>query len=253
MLARGNSETEIRKGSLDLLDKINAIGQGTTTTITNADYSEKPDDGWDLLQFMTGATSRVCTLSPSKQVAMRRRTYAKIDSGAGEVVLRCQGQDAIFYPGGSAATMYVGLQYQVVELVAVTGGYLLARGVVQPVALEPDVGGGMHVHRWDSAVAVPGSTAQQTLDLSGQIPSGCRSVGLYLTVNVATSINSTKWIQIEDASSNTYHRVHGNFVGANTFGWAVVPVFSRIAYWSVGSTILNSVAIVLTHYALGPV
>lgn len=133
-------EREVQKADLDLLTKINEIAGGNTLTLSSTGYREKVGDNYDLIAISTGATTQTVTLAVGKQVLGRQRTYAKTDSGAGEVKLSCTGTDVIYYAGGTATAMYVGLQYQSATLLAISGGYLLIGGVTQPVSGEPSFG-----------------------------------------------------------------------------------------------------------------
>lgn len=140
LLAQTGNPVDIQKADLDLLKKINEIAGGSILSLRQTGYNEKPNDSYDLIDVNCGANQQTVNLAPAQQVPLRSRTYGKNDSGAGELRLLCQGTDVIRYPGGTAMACYVGGQYQNVTLVAVSGGYVIAAGVVQPVPGEPSLG-----------------------------------------------------------------------------------------------------------------
>ena len=140
LLPKTNDPAEIQKGHLDLLKKINQLAGGGVLSLVQEDYREKVDDGYEMIDANCGANQHTVYLSPSQQVPGRARTYGKNDSGAGELRLLCQGNDVIKYPGGTATAVYVGLQNQNTTLIAVSGGFEIVAGVVQPVPTEPSLG-----------------------------------------------------------------------------------------------------------------
>ncbi len=172
-------EREIQKADLDLLQKINDVAGsgGTILSLKQTNYIERINDGYAMIDVECGASQRVVTLLPSSGIQLRSRTYAKNDSGAGELKLQCQGSDVIKYPGGTATAVYVGLQYQNTTLLAIPGGFLITDGVVQPVTGEPSQGTDHpHTYRFlnNSAVAIGTYTLQAIT--TGGCPAGIKKI-----------------------------------------------------------------------------
>jgi hypothetical protein len=183
-------EREVQKADLDLLAKINEIAGGSILSLNQKGYTEKPNDGYAMIDVTTGGTTQIITLARASQVATRVRTYAKNDNGAGELLLACQGQDVI-QSGGTATAVYVGLQNQSVTLLAVTGGYRIVAGVTQTVAGEPSIG------TWHDIASPSGSTiysgnpaAFTTITFTG-CPVGTKKIKCFLYGLRSTATTAT--------------------------------------------------------------
>ncbi len=92
------------------------------------------------------ATVDLTAVSTLANVGRSLRVF-KDDSDAGEVKLDAGASGLFYWPGGgSARYIYVGLQYQSVEIELISAGsFRVVGGVVQPMAGEPDIGGGTHI------------------------------------------------------------------------------------------------------------
>lgn len=123
-----------------------------TRPVVSANFTMRKDDRIGRFDVTTGAAERTGTMALGADCILdgcaRRVTFRKVDSGVGELKLTCAGADKFFYPGNAVgvASMYVGFAMQSAEFEACAGGWVLVRGVCQPVALEPDIGGGWHKH-----------------------------------------------------------------------------------------------------------
>jgi hypothetical protein len=176
-------EREIQKADLDLLSKINEVASlgSSVLALNQKDYTERANDGYGMIDVTCGSSQRTILLAQSSTVMLRSRTYGKNDSGAGELKLQCQGADVIKYAGGSATSVYVGLQYQNTTLLAIPGGYVITGGVTQPVASEPSLGT-LHLFPYNATTrivvnGVAGSAAWSgAVDCSPYVPVGTKAV-----------------------------------------------------------------------------
>jgi hypothetical protein len=154
---------------------------GGHPTTKSVDFTITSSEHYTDYFITTGAASKTATL-PDPATISGPITFWKYDSGAGEVVLSA-GAAYIMYPGGTAHTMYVGRQGQHVTLVPMSSYYMLLSGTIQPVALEPDVGGGWHtLSTTPSAGNILSLTAASSpawstcIAARTLVPAGCRLI-----------------------------------------------------------------------------
>jgi hypothetical protein len=162
ILPQTNDPKEIQKALLSLAQMIPDAGGGTVLSLNQKDYTETNTDQYGLIDVKCGTASRTIILRKAGSNLLRRRMYAKNDSGAGSIILSAQAGQKIYYPGASASQMYVGLQYQFVELEETASGYYITGGVVQPVAGEPSLGTPHHNSDANKSSALLVSTAVNT-------------------------------------------------------------------------------------------
>jgi hypothetical protein len=202
ILPQTNDPKETQRALLDLASKIPSSSGGNIYALNQANYTETNNDAYDMIDVNCGASSRTITLRKAGTTLLRRRMYAKNDSGAGEILLVAQAGQKIYYPGGSASQMYVGLQYQFVTLEETASGYYITGGVVQPVPGEPSQGT-PHYHYALIVSAVPINNSVQVLPLAGIVPAGAKiAEGRWYiggNVNNALYIYDTAGVNITDA------------------------------------------------------
>ena len=118
----------------------------------------------------------------------------------------------------------------------------------QPVAGEPSLGT-PHFHRWNSGIAVPAGTGQQTLSLVGQVPTGTKAVFCYMGV-MSAGVSSAKWIQVEDAAGNrTAWSGRNQVANAMISGSGFAPVDGNLnMFWRVGDVALTGIELVIVPY-----
>jgi hypothetical protein len=194
ILPQTNDPKETQRALLDLASKIPSSSGGNIYALNQANYTETNNDAYDMIDVNCGASSRTITLRKAGTTLLRRRMYAKNDSGAGEILLVAQAGQKIYYPGGSASQMYVGLQYQFVTLEETASGYYITGGVVQRVAGEPSLGTPHDTKTMIGATWFQAITAGAWVTITfgigngpGQVPVGSKKVKVFCLITTGAT------------------------------------------------------------------
>ncbi len=197
------------------------------TAIKNvsAAYTVRDGDKVGTLCTTTGASDVTHILPTLADNIGREVDFVKLDSGAGEVVIDGEGSEPILWPGGSGLTCRVGLQNQHCKVKAFSDGWRIVAGVVQPVAGEPDIGGGWHFRVTRSATLIVEETATSagvwsgTVTIAG-IPTGASEVECMVTGSMTggtvLSVERASGVTLVPTnSSNNWRRYKGVRVAAS--------------------------------------
>lgn len=143
--------------------------------------------------------------------------------------------------------VYVGLPGQSTRIKSIAGAYTIIGGVKQPVAGEPDIGGGIHLHTAEVVNTNPINTNVTLADISTQVPTGTRLVkgyGLFISVTAGRSI------YVYRADQLTVMERALTLAGASThFRWEA-EVDNRKIYWSVTDVDVSALVMIMTEYIL---
>jgi hypothetical protein len=155
------------------------------TYLARSDYTIIEQAGRRTVLVATGASTYTYQLEELTKLQAQIITIIKTDSAAGEIKIAPSGIDKFKYLGASYDFLYIGLQGQQVTFVGLPDGFYLLSGIVQPVALEPDIGGGWHYHPVaDDSYAYsntsPGLNTWNDVDMSSYLPcAGIRRIKTY--------------------------------------------------------------------------
>jgi len=209
------------------------------------------DDGIETVRCSTGASDQTFVLPTLADNLGRRIRFVKTDSGAGEVVLDGEGSETILWPGGSGTTVRVGRQWQSTEVEASADGWQIIRGVVQPVALEPDIGGGVHIHRAVLYSGDPANTNWTAIACAGELPDGV--VKIDIDASVASA--AVRLVVFSNVSGGDQHLII-HMSTATQRAWDAGSVFldsSQQLWFQVDNADVSSLIVNMNSYCLGPV
>jgi hypothetical protein len=235
---------------------------------TETSHTRAKTDRYTDYLITTGSSSDYTFVPPTLADAKSIITLWKVDSGTKEVVFDPPGSETIIWPGGSGTSVRVGLQGQHVTLMPTSAGWLIVSGVVQPVAGEPDVGGGVH-HIADASRSTTllvntstntGGTWSAAVTVSG-VPSGTSeflSGGVILVTGTnLVAFEKATGVTLSDITTGSNYRKyrHWRIETATRFGAPIwIPLdASKQFKWC---TFTNNTSVEIespTAYKLGPV
>ena len=203
-------------------------------------------------EITTGAADKTLTLPTLADNQGKKITGMKTDSGVGELVLDGEGGEVFLFQGATYTTIRVGKQYQHVTVEATSAGWLITDGVVQSVALEPDIGGGKHLHKYVFLNLDPADTNWHEIDLSGQVPTGTILIEGETFVNSVTT--SGRVLYMSDATGGAEYSHTREFVVAiGAYGKFTVPLSAaRTIWYKVDNADVNLAWAEMHFYILGP-
>lgn len=184
-------------------------------------------------------------------------TLGKYDSGAGEACFDPSSlAENCIYLGNTITKMYDGLQGQHTTFEARSDGWHLIRGIVQPVAGEPDLGGGWHErtvpgdNNWLYTNTAPSAGSWSDVDFSPYLALGVRQI--YIVIDVETAGGFVYWSKTGSDVVNLPTMVA--VFGAGSAQKIMVPLSSaRKGYVSVSFGTMDIYIAKTMQYLLGPV
>ncbi len=217
--------------------------------LTEEGYTITEDDGFSEIECKTGAADQTIVFPALKKSIGRIIDVSSAHgSGAGEVVLDGEGDEPFIFNGASYTTIRVGLPDQHTKVIGTKDGWKIIGGVVQPVALEPDIGGGYHkLNRTVSAMDVSTQawySSPYIWDVSSLLPDGVRSVNVKVLVALAAGvaeISGNAWAMVWDYDSGAYS-VDKTY---NSGAWQTLP------YKPASSTSRNMQALIESRINIG--
>jgi hypothetical protein len=154
LLPQTNEPLEIQKGMLDLLAKINQLGEtGNGIKSVTSNYTLTASDGVTNLFVTTGANSVTVTLGKSSLNKDRIVKVWKTDSGAGEVKIVGNTTAGTAETVNGYSAIYVGLQYQHADIYQDGTTNWNIGQYIAPVASEPSLGT-PHPHYYQFSAAL---------------------------------------------------------------------------------------------------
>jgi hypothetical protein len=232
--------------SLDV-EEINGFGYFALS----ANHTIEDYESWKTYGMTTAAADKTVIMPTLADNQGKVVTFEKVDSGVGEIVLDGEGAEVFLFQGATYTTIRVGLQYQHVTIEATPAGWLILDGVVQPVALEPDIGGGWHIHKETIVNVADLATADPVAVTVTNVPNGTRLISGYYLFNGA-SANVTLAI-LDYADETTWDRdilANGGYGSYMHFEIAL-DTSKRFKYQG-SATSITTVAVYLRKYCLGP-
>jgi hypothetical protein len=171
---------------------------------SDSPYTIKPTETETDFLITTGASDFTLNWPSLSSSKYRRITVWKIDSGAGEIVNDGEGSETF---NGLWTTCRVGLQWQHTTYMGMASTWMWLDGVKQPVALEPDIGGGWHKRitsdeagGWLYSNSSISANTWYEIDFSSSVPSGTRLISCSFIALNASNVARVFWNSVNTAS-----------------------------------------------------
>jgi len=243
-----NDPTEIRKGMLDLLDKINAVSpaaaSGQSIKSVSEDYYFGIDDGvTDLFVTTSSGTVTVYLDKSSRNIGRVLRVW-KADAGTGEVkITGWNGTESI----SGYANVYVGLQYQHADIYQNGTTNFNIGQYIQPVAGEPSCGT-PHVKSVTLVNNVDPTTSSSVIVTCSDAPVGSMAIGGMYSFR-SSSVGD--YINITDMGGVVYGQAIIQVANQYMYGTFMVPLdSSRQFRYQPNSASIDSIYIYQKFYYL---
>ncbi len=235
-----------------IADSNDAAYDDQLITVSSAGYTLPNGHRRAIVAMTTGASTQTLTLGPLLYNLDREVELHKMDSGAGECQFAASGSEKFIGPGGAQySNLYVGRQGQRCRVRAMSDGWHIVGGVVQPVALEPDIGGGNHIHRATLYSGDPASTNWTAIACAAELPDGVIEIGIDANLSSA----NVRLVTFAASSGGTPDlTIHMSVATQRSWDAGQVFLDSVQQLWfQVDNADVSSLNVYMTSYKLGPV
>jgi hypothetical protein len=251
ILPQTNEPKEIQKALLDLASKILEAEKETIVELPatrTSPYTVPDGIGPVTILWTIGASTVDVKLGKTRNNLNRRVRVVKLGAGAGEIKVSPNGSELI----GIWPYLYVGNQNQINDFSA-TMGVWIVKGQIQPVAGEPDIGGGYHEHYYNAGISATPTVGYYTIDLSGQTPLGVKLARVRVAHSgtadryIAAYTDSTPTPTVSDIVART------SVTGIKMYSAGEVTLTSSRTFVYYANNTLAGADVIVYGYRLGPV
>jgi hypothetical protein len=241
-------------------DQFDKEDGGEMVALVDEDYTV-PDNTHDVsIDLTTVATEREITVGALARNLGRTITLqmnnASIEGYEGK--LSCPAGEHFLYKGAEYDNLYVHFGGDRVSVEVREDGYYITGGVVNPVALEPDIGGGWHSHHFQIWTNLnPADTNWHEDDsLAAELPDGVKLVRKDGYAIIDSGVDNMT-ISFSEATGGTVRDI--NIGRINAAAWSHLPLagFIRLSvtksfWYKASSADIGNCNMWAEEYLLGP-